>query len=120
MAKIVLIGLEQAVAEQICRAIAVHNHLIEQQTHSVLTRELLAADIVFAGGEPTCYISLLKRVREARPSVPFVVITRTPDTREWLDALEAGATDYCSVPIDTRQLHWMLESVLPRSRFAAG
>jgi DNA-binding response OmpR family regulator len=51
--------------------------------------------------------------------VPFVVITRTPDTREWLDALEAGATDYCSVPIDTRQLHWMLESVLPRPRFAA-
>lgn len=87
MAKIVLIGLEQAVAEQICRAIAVHNHLIEQQTHSVLTRELLAADIVFAGGEPGCYMSLLRRVREVRPSLPFVVVTRIPETKEWLNAL---------------------------------
>jgi hypothetical protein len=37
-----------------------------------------------------------------------------PKTREWLDALEAGATDYCSVPIETRQLHWLMESTLPR------
>jgi hypothetical protein len=120
MAKVILIGLEQPAAGQICGALAIDSHQIEQQPHNVAMREILDADIVFAGGEPTCYISLLKRVREARPSVPFVVITRTPDTREWLDALEAGATDYCSVPIDTRQLHWMLESVLPRSRFAAG
>ena len=120
MAKVILIGLEQPAAGQICGALAIDSHQIEQQQHNVATREMLDADIVFTGGEPTCYISLLKRVREARPSVFFVVVTRTPDTREWLDALEAGATDYCSVPIDTRKLHWLMESVLPRSRFAAG
>jgi DNA-binding NtrC family response regulator len=64
-------------------------------------------------------MSLLKRVREARPSLPFVVVTRIPETREWLDALEAGATDYCSAPIETRQLRWLMESALPRPRFAA-
>jgi len=61
-------------------------------------RELLDADIVFAGGEPACYMSLLRHVREARPALPFVVVTRIPETKEWLDALEAGATDYCSEP----------------------
>jgi DNA-binding response OmpR family regulator len=49
--------------------------------------------------------------------LPFVVVTRVPETKEWLDALEAGATDYCSVPIEARQLHWLMESALPR--FAA-
>lgn len=82
-------------------------------------RELLDADIVFAGGEPGYYMTLLKRVREVRPTMPFVVVTRMPETTEWLDALEAGATDYCSAPLDMRQLHWLMETAVPRPRFAA-
>ena len=81
--------------------------------------ELLDADIVFAGGEPARYMPLLRHVREARPTLPFVVVTRIPETKEWLNALEAGATDYCSEPIETRQLRWLMESALPRPRFAA-
>jgi DNA-binding response OmpR family regulator len=82
-------------------------------------REILDVDIVFAGGEPVCYMSLLRNIREARPTLPFVVVTRIPETREWLDALEAGATYYCSEPIQTRQLRWLMESVLPRPCLAA-
>jgi DNA-binding NarL/FixJ family response regulator len=119
MAKIVLIGLEQAAAGQICRALAPDSHRIENQPQDVVPRELEDADIVFAGGEPNYYISLLKLLRETRPSLPFVVVTRMPDTREWLDALEAGATDYCSSPIDTRQLHWLMETALSGPRLAA-
>src|ERR1700691_1597927 len=102
MAKIFLIGLEQEAAGQICRALTVGSHQIEQQPQDVLVRELRDADIVFAGGEPAWYLTLLKRVREARPALPFVVVTRIAETNEWLDALEAGATDYCSVPIEAR------------------
>ena len=112
MAKIVLVGLDQAVAGQICRALAVDNHKIELQPQDVLVRELFDSDIVFAGGEPARYMSLLRHVREARLTLPFVVVTRIPETKEWLDALEAGATDYCSEPIETRQLHWLMESAL--------
>jgi DNA-binding response OmpR family regulator len=119
MAKVVLIGLEQAAAGQICRALAPGGHQIEHQRQNVAIQDILNADIVFAGGEPAYYMSLLRRVREERPSLPFVVVTRIPETREWLDALEAGATDYCSAPIDTRQLHWLMEAALPRSTFAA-
>jgi DNA-binding response OmpR family regulator len=119
MAKIVLIGLEQTAAGQICRALALDNHRIEQQPQDFFMRELLDADIVFAGGEPACYMSLLRHVRKGRPTLPFVVVTRIPETKEWLDALEAGATDYCSEPIETRQLYWLMESLLPRPRFAA-
>jgi len=45
-----------------------------------------------------------------------VVVTRVPETREWLDALEAGATDYCSSPFETRQINWLMESALPKQR----
>jgi DNA-binding response OmpR family regulator len=122
MAKILLIGLEPAAAGQICRALAVDSHQIEQiepQIQNVALRDLRDADIVFAGGEPACYMPLLRRVRESRPTLPFVVVTRIPETREWLDALEAGATDYCAAPIETRQLQWLMESALAGPSFAA-
>jgi DNA-binding response OmpR family regulator len=76
-------------------------------------------DIVFAGGEPSQYLSLLRRVRAERPELPFVVVTRIPETTEWLDALEAGATDYCSSPFEARQIHWLMEAALPRQRSIA-
>jgi DNA-binding response OmpR family regulator len=120
MANVFLIGLEQATAAQISRALAVERHRIELKPPNVGTRELMDVDIVFAGGDPSQYLSLLRRVREERPALPFVVVTRIPETTEWLDALEAGATDYCSSPFETRQIHWLMEAALPRKRnFAA-
>jgi len=119
MAKIVLIGLEQVVAGEICRALAVERHQIEQRPQDVRTQEFPDADIVFAGGEPAYYMPLLRRVRKAQPLLPFVVVSRIGEITEWLDALEAGATDYFSVPIEKRQLHWLMESALPRPRVVA-
>jgi DNA-binding NtrC family response regulator len=110
MAKIILIGVEQAAAGQICRVLAVDRHHIEQRPPDISIGVLGDADIVFAGGDPTHYLPLLKRVRETRPTLPFVVVTRTAETKEWLDAIEAGATDYCSAPIEKRQLHWLMEA----------
>jgi DNA-binding NtrC family response regulator len=119
MAKIVLIGIEEAAAGQICRALAVEQHQVEQHQQDLSIRDLRDADMVFAGGEPACYLSLLKRVREVQPTLPFVVVTRVAETKAWLDALEAGATDYCSVPIETRQIHWLMESAMPRRAASA-
>jgi DNA-binding response OmpR family regulator len=111
MAKVVLVGLEQATASQISRALGVELHQIEQTQH-LATRELIEADVVFAGGEPSQYLNLLRMVRAERPSLPFVVVTRNPETEEWLNALEAGATDYCSGPFQSRQIHWLMEAAL--------
>ena len=82
-------------------------------------RDLIGADIVFAGGEPSQYLSLLRLVRDERPALPFVVVTPIPETMAWLDALEAGATDYCSSPFESRQIHWLMESALPKHRIVA-
>jgi len=115
MAKVFLIGLEQATASQIGRALAVERHQIEHKPKNVPVADLLDADIVFAGGDGKQYMPLLRGLREARPALPFVVVTRIPETSDWLDALEAGATDYCSAPFEARQLNWLMESALPRT-----
>jgi DNA-binding response OmpR family regulator len=119
VANVFLIGLEQATASQISRALAVERHKIEQKSSDIGARELIDVDIVFAGGEPSQYLPLLKRVRDERPALPFVVVTRIPETSEWLDALEAGATDYCSSPFESRQIHWLMEAAIPKVRTIA-
>jgi DNA-binding response OmpR family regulator len=119
MARVFFVGVEPAAAAQIARALVVERHQLEQRPKTSGARELLDADIVFAGGEPAHYLSLLREVRESRPGLPFVVVTRVPETKEWLDALEAGATDYCSAPFENRQINWLMESAFPRERTAA-
>jgi DNA-binding response OmpR family regulator len=119
MASVLLIGLEEATATQISRALAVERHRVEQKPQSIGVREMMDADIVFAGGEPWQYLSLLRKVRDERPALPFVVVARIPETKEWLDALEAGATDYCSSPFESRQIHWLMQAALPKNRRVA-
>ena len=58
MAKIVLIGLEHKVASQICRAVAADDHQFAEHPQNVAIRDLLDADIVFAGEEPDGYMPL--------------------------------------------------------------
>lgn len=42
--------------------------------------------------------------------VPVIVVSRVPDTREWIAAMEAGASDYCAPPFECSQLRWILTS----------
>lgn len=53
-------------------------------------------------------ISMLRAVK-----MPVVVVSRLPEVNDWLDAIEAGAADYCSAPIEREQIDWILESNLP-------
>ncbi|MES1257203.1 MAG: hypothetical protein ABUS51_02190 [Acidobacteriota bacterium] len=120
MAKILLIGLEPSAAHQIERALDGGFHEIEQKPETARVGELSDCDVIFANGEGKNYIPLLRGVREERPTLPFVVVTRIPETSDWLDALEAGATDYCSAPFEARQMKWLMQSALSaRPRTAA-
>lgn len=112
MAKVKLIGLELSSANQIGRALDGSFHEIETLSSAARLVDLIDADIVFAGGEKKQYLPLLQQLRAIRPGLPFVVVTRIPETSDWLDALEAGATDYCSAPFEPRQMNWLMQSAL--------
>jgi DNA-binding response OmpR family regulator len=44
------------------------------------------------------------------PHLPVIVVSRLPETDEWLDALEAGAADYCAAPFEIIHLRWLFET----------
>jgi two-component system OmpR family response regulator len=118
MAKVFLTGIDASVEDRLRYALAIEKHRIENRPFDAPVEDFLDADIVFAGGDAKQYVSLLRDVRQARPGLPFVVVTRIPNTSEWLTALEAGATDYCSAPFERRAINWLMESILPRTRVA--
>ena len=47
-------------------------------------------------------------VASLNSDVPVIVVSRVPDTREWIWAMENGACDYCAPPFETSQLEWIL------------
>ena len=63
---------------------------------------------VFVCGDRTGWLEKICRIREAHRRMFVVIATREPDHEKWLDALEAGANDYCCAPLDTRQFEWLL------------
>lgn len=115
MARIFLTGIEESVAQALERALEIERHQIERKPCGAPVKAFLGADIVFAGGGVRMYLPLLRGVRQARPGLPFVVVSKPPEMSEWLTALEAGVTDYFAAPIQPRQINWLMESVILRS-----
>ncbi len=78
--------------------------------------EQLHADAVFCSSEPRGYRTLLDAIRRRGLSVPVVVVSRIPEVSEWLNAIEAGATDYCAAPFEHRDMSWLIQSALLASQ----
>jgi DNA-binding NtrC family response regulator len=120
MARVVFSGLEPRSAGRLAGLLAADGHEIHRERQNVPIQELMNANIVFVGGEPDQYLSLLRRVRLIDPTLAFVVVARYPETSEWLEALEAGATDYCSTPFDLKMVRSLIASAVgPRMDLAA-
>jgi DNA-binding NtrC family response regulator len=64
------------------------------------------AQIIFCGAD----IQTVTKLRETKPHAPIVVVSRHPEVADWLDSIEAGATDYCAAPFETAQMKWILET----------
>ena len=109
MAKILLLGLEAPIAEQL-------RSVLQQLGQDVSTTADTAIDVqvIFAPE------GNLQPIQQSRPGVPVIVVSRLPEVSKWLEALEQGASDYCGAPFEARQLRWALNSSLaPANRIAA-
>ncbi|HTS63282.1 MAG TPA: hypothetical protein VMH28_14750 [Candidatus Acidoferrales bacterium] len=116
MAKVLLLGLDSSITDEL-------NPVLKQLGQSVHIAGLASrvldhtdANVVFASG------NTLGEVRARRPELPVVVVARIPEVNDWLDALDAGANDYCGGPFEPTQVRWVLESSLravPGQRAAA-
>ena len=68
------------------------------------------AQIIFCDWNPA---EFTRRLTEFSGK-PIVVVSRSTDVSAWLDALEAGAADYCAPPFESTQLRWIIEALLQR------
>jgi DNA-binding response OmpR family regulator len=108
LAKIILTGLDLRAQQDLA-------HVLTGQGHHVTIGwegALASADVLFCNADDPAHPALIERDRTLRPDLPVVVVTGLPDPSKWLDALEAGAADYCCAPFETLQLSCLLSSVL--------
>ncbi|MDX1981074.1 MAG: response regulator [Bryobacteraceae bacterium] len=111
---VLIYGLDAPLADELGRALrtlalsvkAEHCHDIAQcLTH---LRET-GPKLVFCSFENGLR-TLLHAVSGDSLDVPVIAVTRHPEVHQWLDAMEAGAADYCSAPFEPLHLEWILQS----------
>jgi DNA-binding NtrC family response regulator len=113
----VVYGLESVLAEPLTAALVRSGTTVYQLSEDsgpeqcATLAEHVAADVIFCGDETRGYRPVLDAVASRRRPPAVVVVGRLGDAERWLDALEAGAFDYCAPPLEADQLLWVLESV---------
>lgn len=119
---VLLYGLEPALADELTTVLANHSiSVISEADNPAHLRDLTGrgVDVIFCSSDRDCREKTLAAVSQARSSTPVVVASSQPEVNDWLDALEAGAADYCAAPFDSRQIGWILDSNVRRERCAA-
>ncbi len=111
---VLLAGIEPALAEELHRYLASRGVAVTESSQADSPNPDF--DLVFCETHNPGLRRLLDKV-----SSPVVVVSRVPEVNDWLDAMDAGATDYCAAPFEAEQLDWILESTLGlrRERMAA-
>ena len=112
MASILMLGLENDLAEQLSRVLRQDGHLTQSTDSIGDATRARGVDMVFAGGDGPDYREAVMRMSTARPDLPLVLVNRHPENARWLDALELGAADYCGAPFEPVQMRWLVGSVL--------
>ena len=107
---VLLTGIEPMLAMELeqylnSRGIDVYeSSRLEKEASPVAERQF---DLIFCETHHPGLQQLLKAV-----SSPVVVVSRIPEVDDWLNAMDAGAADYCAAPFEREQLDWILESNL--------
>jgi DNA-binding NtrC family response regulator len=96
--RVVLLGLEEALSAELGAVLPAQKYsLIPERFSSpaecLRTIERTGADLVFCAAESNRHLAVLEAIACQRPDVLVIVVSRAPDVSEWLDAIEAGATD---------------------------
>ena len=119
MAKILLVEDDAAVARSVCQWLEAERHTIELAVDGKQADELLSAfsyDLVILDwGLPGMDgVDILSRLRSRGGSVPVIMMTGKSQTESKLAALDGGADDYITKPVDVRELSARIRALLRR------
>jgi DNA-binding response OmpR family regulator len=104
--KVIVTGLTGPLGDELIRALRLLSVDVAQE-------EDLSAEVAF------CQPSDVDGLRRRRPDVSVVVVSPQPEVDGWLNAIEAGAADYCAAPFELTNLDWVLQSTVRPSVFRA-
>jgi DNA-binding NtrC family response regulator len=112
MSRFALLGLPEDLGHQLTRILLAESHQVSRKQYLSDLRRGPSLSAVFISSDSLEYRETLSLLRETYPKLPVIVVSRFPDVKQWLDALDAGASDYCGAPFERAQLLWILNSVL--------
>ncbi|WP_031500981.1 hypothetical protein [Bryobacter aggregatus] len=108
---VLLAGIEPMLAEDLSQHLSARGLKIHEAENIEPNESREKYDLVFCETRQPGLFALLRAT-----SSPVVVVSRVPEVNEWLDAMDAGAVDYCAAPFEREQLDWILESTIGRGK----
>lgn len=114
--RILLYGLDPALEREL--SLVLRNFSV-RTSHADELDEVESADLIFCSAVGAQLRSVLEMARRKDKTPPVIVVSRLPEVSRWLDAMEAGANDYCAAPFELKQLGWILKSNLPAFEMSA-
>jgi DNA-binding response OmpR family regulator len=112
MANIALLALENRLAEPLLRILGAERHNVIAVTGIAQLLHAHTPQIVFTSGDSDDYRETVRRLRRELPGSAVIVVNRCPDNLRWIDALDAGAADYCGAPFERTQIRWVIKGAL--------
>lgn len=117
--RILIVEDEQKLSDNIAKLLRQNRYELEQafDGEEALDRlyethfDLVLLDIMLPGLDG---ISLLKKIRESRNTVPVLMLTARDQLQDRVDGLDAGADDYLSKPFSNLELLARIRSLLRR------
>src|SRR5581483_4209728 len=115
---ILLLGLEDNLAQELSAKLGEGDSRVfesgwPEDCSAVLER--FDPDLVFCPSERPHFFQVLAAAQRSSRRVPVVAVSRQPEVSEWLDAMEAGASDYCGAPFESRDIDWIVSTNLASS-----
>jgi CheY-like chemotaxis protein len=112
MAHVTLLGLSADLDIQLTRVLRAEAHKVISRRFPGDLRRGPRSGVVFVSGEGSGIREEMSAIRHYEPDLPVIAVTRIPEPKRWLDALEAGAADYCGAPFERIQIRWIMNTVL--------
>ena len=104
----ILFGLDPAIEAELSASLRDASYVVSRSATLPGARKRASGE----GGIVFCPRgAAFSAAKTAFPHLPVVIVSRLPDTREWLDALESGASDYVAAPFESIQMRWLLTNL---------
>ncbi|MBV9507915.1 MAG: hypothetical protein JO323_23235 [Acidobacteriia bacterium] len=119
MSRVTLLGLPDDLERSLAKVLREEAHRVIRKLHLQDLRHGPKPGVVFISADGPDFSTTIRQLKEYEPMLPVVAVTRVPGTKQWLDALDAGATDYCGAPFERVQVRCIMNSASQTERESA-